>query len=78
TLTKKEFWQLVQQSYGSELGLNNEEMENLTMPPEDTAPPRTPGRAAAEDSTERTPKTGSFTRDVVSQTETDSLNLLQM
>ncbi|XP_071995042.1 protein Aster-C isoform X2 [Engystomops pustulosus] len=78
TLTKKEFWQLVQQSYGSELGLNNEEMENLTMPPEDTAPPRTPGRAAAEDSTERTPKAGSFTRDVVSQTETDSLNLLQM
>ncbi|XP_054830413.1 protein Aster-C [Eublepharis macularius] len=28
-LTKQEFWQLVQQSYGSELGLNTEEMENF-------------------------------------------------
>ncbi|XP_056415918.1 protein Aster-C isoform X2 [Hyla sarda] len=81
TLTNKEFWQLVQQSYGSELGLNNEEMENLTMPPEDAAPPRTAGKTATEDSNEKlekTPRGGSFTKDVVSQTETDSLNLLQM
>ncbi|XP_039183245.1 protein Aster-C isoform X2 [Crotalus tigris] len=28
-LTKQEFWQLVHQSYGSELGLNIEEMENI-------------------------------------------------
>ncbi|XP_069801484.1 protein Aster-C isoform X2 [Dendropsophus ebraccatus] len=81
TLTKKEFWQLVQQNYGSELGLNNEEMETLSMPPEDAAPLRTPGKAAADDSiekVEKTPRGGSVTRDGVSQTETDSLNLLQM
>lgn len=81
SLTKKEFWQLVQQSYGTELGLNNEEMETLALPPDDFAPARTPGKAAAEDCTEKfekTPKGGSLTRDVVSQTETDSLNLLQM
>ncbi|KAM3935575.1 protein Aster-C [Leptodactylus fuscus] len=81
-LTKKEFWQLVQQSYGTELGLNNEEMDYVAMPPEDIAPPRTPPvKPAAEDSAEKlsqTPKGGSVTRDVVSQTETDSLNLLQM
>ncbi|XP_063160795.1 protein Aster-C [Candoia aspera] len=28
-LTKEEFWQLVHQSYGSELGLNTEEMESI-------------------------------------------------
>uniref|UniRef100_A0A8D0G3Y9 GRAM domain containing 1C n=1 Tax=Sphenodon punctatus TaxID=8508 RepID=A0A8D0G3Y9_SPHPU len=28
-LTRQEFWQLVQQSYGSELGLNSEEMESF-------------------------------------------------
>ncbi|XP_066455431.1 protein Aster-C isoform X2 [Eleutherodactylus coqui] len=81
SLTKREFWQLLQQSYGTELGLNNEEMENLTMPPEDAAPPRTSGKPATEDCTEKfekTPKGGYLTRDVVSQTETDSLNLLQM
>ncbi|XP_044140092.1 protein Aster-C isoform X1 [Bufo gargarizans] len=81
SLSRKEFWQLVQQSYGTELGLNNEEMDTLTLPPEDAAPPRTPGKPAAEDSSEKlekTPKGGSLTRDVVSQTETDSLNLLQM
>ncbi|XP_069058772.1 protein Aster-C isoform X2 [Pleurodeles waltl] len=39
TLTKREFWQLVQQSYGTELGLNNEEMENLSQSAEDKGPP---------------------------------------
>ncbi|XP_073433157.1 protein Aster-C isoform X2 [Dendrobates tinctorius] len=80
-LTKKEFWQLVQQSYGTELGLNNEEMDYLTVPPEDTAPARTPMKPATEDfgeKIEKTSKSGSLTRDVISQTETDSLNLLQM
>ncbi|CAN2387744.1 GRAM domain containing 1C [Pristimantis euphronides] len=81
SLTGKEFLQLVHQSYGTELGLNNEEMENLAMPPEDIVPPRTSGKPAAEDSSEKfekTSKRGSLTRDDVSQTETDSLNLLQM
>ncbi|XP_077149806.1 protein Aster-C isoform X2 [Ranitomeya variabilis] len=80
-LTKKEFWQLVQQSYGTDLGLNNEEMDYLTVPPEDNAPARAPAKPAAEDfgeKIEKTSKSGSLTRDVISQTETDSLNLLQM
>nr|XP_060626756.1 protein Aster-C isoform X1 [Anolis sagrei ordinatus] len=34
-LTKQEFWQLVQQSYGSELGLNTEEMENIYLASEE-------------------------------------------
>ncbi|XP_075053512.1 protein Aster-C isoform X2 [Mixophyes fleayi] len=78
TLSKKEFWQLVQQSYGTELGLNNEEMESLAMPPEDIVPARTPGKMGCEELGEKTPRGSSLTRDVVSQTETDSLNLLQM
>ncbi|XP_070606048.1 protein Aster-C isoform X2 [Erythrolamprus reginae] len=34
-LTKREFWQLVHQSYGSELGLNIEEMESIYSSSED-------------------------------------------
>ncbi|XP_072254526.1 protein Aster-C isoform X1 [Pyxicephalus adspersus] len=81
SLTKKEFWQLVQQSYGTELGLNNEEMDSLAMPSEDIGAARIPSRAASEDLGEKGDKTprGSFQmRDGVSQTETDSMNILQM
>uniref|UniRef100_A0A8C5PEV8 GRAM domain containing 1C n=1 Tax=Leptobrachium leishanense TaxID=445787 RepID=A0A8C5PEV8_9ANUR len=39
SLTKKEFWHLVQQSYGTELGLNNEEMESISLPSEDNVQP---------------------------------------
>ncbi|XP_063812864.1 protein Aster-C isoform X2 [Pseudophryne corroboree] len=78
SLSKKEFWQLVQQSYGTELGLNNEEMESLAMPPEDVVPARAPSKSGSEELGEKTPRGSSITRDVISQTETDSLNLLQM
>ncbi|XP_048673865.2 protein Aster-C isoform X3 [Caretta caretta] len=39
-LTKQEFWQLVQQSYGSELGLNSEEMESFYSSSEDNGQSR--------------------------------------
>nr|XP_056714143.1 protein Aster-C [Euleptes europaea] len=35
-LTKQEFWHLVQESYGSELGMNTEEMENVNSSSEET------------------------------------------
>ncbi|XP_018428355.1 PREDICTED: GRAM domain-containing protein 1C [Nanorana parkeri] len=81
SLTKKEFWQLVQQSYGTELGLNNEEMDSLAVSAEDITVARIPGKAASEDLGEKGEKTSrgsSQMRDGVSQTETDSLNILQM
>ncbi|KAM4701262.1 protein Aster-C isoform 2-T3 [Discoglossus pictus] len=85
TLTKREFWQLVQQSYGTELGLNNEEMDNITLTTEDIGQPRAViGRTGCEESAERPErvlKVNSTPRDGVSQTsETDgaSMSLLQM
>uniref|UniRef100_A0A8C5MTU6 GRAM domain containing 1C n=1 Tax=Leptobrachium leishanense TaxID=445787 RepID=A0A8C5MTU6_9ANUR len=85
SLTKKEFWHLVQQSYGTELGLNNEEMESISLPSEDNVQPqpRVAGRSTYEDAVEkidRTSRGGSLTRDGVSQTEADgpSINFLQM
>ncbi|NXF40337.1 GRM1C protein, partial [Nyctibius bracteatus] len=39
-LTKQEFWQLVHQSYGSELGLNSEEMESFHSSSEDNGQSR--------------------------------------
>ncbi|KAM5179950.1 protein Aster-C isoform 2-T2 [Mantella aurantiaca] len=81
SLTKKEFWQLVQQSYGTELGLNNEEMDSLAMPAEDTGPARVLVKSASEDLGEKGEKTSrgaAQMKDGVSQTETDSLNILQM
>ncbi|PNJ63994.1 GRAMD1C isoform 9 [Pongo abelii] len=38
SLTRQEFWQLLQQNYGTELGLNAEEMENLSLSIEDVQP----------------------------------------
>uniref|UniRef100_A0A8D2B7V1 GRAM domain containing 1C n=1 Tax=Sciurus vulgaris TaxID=55149 RepID=A0A8D2B7V1_SCIVU len=40
SLTRQEFWQLLQQNYGTELGLNAEEMENLSLSIEDNVHPR--------------------------------------
>uniref|UniRef100_G1Q6R0 GRAM domain-containing protein n=1 Tax=Myotis lucifugus TaxID=59463 RepID=G1Q6R0_MYOLU len=40
SLTRQEFWQLLQQNYGAELGLNAEEMENLSVSIEDNVQPR--------------------------------------
>nr|XP_015197250.1 PREDICTED: GRAM domain-containing protein 1C isoform X1 [Lepisosteus oculatus]XP_015197251.1 PREDICTED: GRAM domain-containing protein 1C isoform X1 [Lepisosteus oculatus] len=36
-LTKQEFWQMVRQHYGSDLGLNNEEMESLQVSTDSTS-----------------------------------------
>ncbi|XP_053561807.1 protein Aster-C [Bombina bombina] len=84
TLTKREFWQLVQQSYGTELGLNNEEMENLTLTTDDTGQPRNAGKMVHEDIAEKTEKMfkrNSLPRDGISQTteiDSPSMNLLQI
>ncbi|XP_076974450.1 protein Aster-C isoform X3 [Tamandua tetradactyla] len=78
SLTKQEFWQLIQQNYGTELGLNAEEMENLSLSIEDTVQPRSPGRSSLDDSGERDEKLSksiSFTRESTSQvSETESFN----
>uniref|UniRef100_F7DKB7 GRAM domain containing 1C n=1 Tax=Ornithorhynchus anatinus TaxID=9258 RepID=F7DKB7_ORNAN len=55
-LTKQEFWQLVQQSYGTELGLNAEEMDNLSLASEESWQTRTPGRSSFDESREREEK----------------------
>ncbi|XP_071070913.1 protein Aster-C isoform X2 [Dasypus novemcinctus] len=78
SLTKQEFWQLIQQNYGTELGLNAEEMENLSLSIEDNMHPRSPGRSSLDDSGERDEKLSksiSFTRESTSQvSETESFN----
>ncbi|XP_036600774.1 protein Aster-C isoform X1 [Trichosurus vulpecula] len=78
SLTKQEFWQLVQQSYGTELGLNAEEMENLSLSLEDNEQLRSPGRSSLDESGERDEKVSrsiSFSREPVSRVpETESLN----
>lgn len=56
SLTRQEFWQLLQQNYGTELGLNAEEMENLSLSIEENVQPRSPGRSSVEDSGERDEK----------------------
>lgn len=71
TLTKKEFWQLVQQSYGTDLGLNNEEMEHMSVPVEDNGQTRLLGRAVSEDCGEK-PEKMPWGASVSQGTETDS------
>lgn len=78
SLTRQEFWQLLQQNYGTELGLNAEEMENLSLSMEDNVQPRSPGRSNLDDSGERDEKLSksiSFTCESVSQiSETESFD----
>ncbi|XP_074157326.1 protein Aster-C isoform X1 [Sminthopsis crassicaudata] len=78
SLTKQEFWQLVQQSYGTELGLNAEEMENLSLSLEDNEHPRSPGRSSLEEFGERDEKLSrsiSFTHEPICRVpETESFN----
>ncbi|XP_056649469.1 protein Aster-C isoform X3 [Monodelphis domestica] len=78
SLTKQEFWQLVQQSYGTELGLNAKEMENMSLTLEDNEQPRSPGRSSLDESRERDEKLSrsiSFTREPISKVpETESFN----
>ncbi|XP_064351238.1 protein Aster-C isoform X2 [Camelus dromedarius] len=78
SLTRQEFWQLLQQNYGTELGLNAEEMENLSLSIEDNVQPRSPGRSSLDDCGERDEKLSksiSFTRESISRvSETESID----
>ncbi|XP_077900329.1 protein Aster-C isoform X4 [Ictidomys tridecemlineatus] len=78
SLTRQEFWQLLQQNYGTELGLNAEEMENLSLSIEDNEQPSSPRRSGVDDSGERDEKLSksiSFTRESIHQvSETESLD----
>nr|XP_045758846.1 protein Aster-C isoform X2 [Mirounga angustirostris] len=78
SLTRQEFWQLLQQNYGSELGLNAEEMENLSLSIEDNVQPRSPGRSSLDDCGERDEKFSksiSFTRESVNRvSEAESID----
>ncbi|XP_029434059.1 protein Aster-C isoform X2 [Rhinatrema bivittatum] len=56
SLTNREFWQLVQQSYGTELGLNTEEMENLSSAAEDGGQPRALVGNVSEEPRDKTDK----------------------
>ncbi|XP_013818092.2 PREDICTED: GRAM domain-containing protein 1C isoform X1 [Capra hircus] len=77
SLTRQEFWQLLQENYGTELGLNAEEMENLSLSTEDTVQPRSPGRSSLDDCGERDEKLSksiSFTRESISRvSESESI-----
>ncbi|XP_032204192.1 protein Aster-C isoform X2 [Mustela erminea] len=77
-LTRQEFWQLLQQNYGNELGLNAEEMENLSLSIEDNAQQRSPGRSSLDDCGERDEKFSksiSFTRESVNRvSEAESID----
>ncbi|KAB0374169.1 hypothetical protein FD755_014425, partial [Muntiacus reevesi] len=69
SLTRQEFWQLLQENYGTEVDLNAEEMENLSLLIEDTVQPRSPGRSSLDDCGERDEKLSksiSFTRESIS------------
>ncbi|ERE74858.1 GRAM domain-containing protein 1C-like protein [Cricetulus griseus] len=78
SLTRQEFWQLLQQNYGTELGLNAEEMENLSLSIEENVQPRSPERNSVDDSGERDEKFSkaiSFTQESISRvSETESLD----
>uniref|UniRef100_A0A8C0HTL8 GRAM domain containing 1C n=1 Tax=Balaenoptera musculus TaxID=9771 RepID=A0A8C0HTL8_BALMU len=78
SLTRQEFWQLLQQNYGTELGLNAEEMENLSLSTEDNVQPRSPRRSSLDGCGERDEKLSkpiSFTRESISRvSETESID----
>ncbi|CAI5773020.1 VASt domain-containing protein [Podarcis lilfordi] len=74
-LTKQEFWQLVQQSYGSELGLNTEEMENIYSSSEENGQSRS--SLCDESGDKESPKAVGVIREPIAQileVETESLN----
>ncbi|XP_053774341.1 protein Aster-C isoform X4 [Desmodus rotundus] len=77
-LTRQEFWQLLQQNYGTELGLNAEEMESLSLSIEENVQPRSPERSSLDDCGERDEKLSksvSFTRESVKRvSETESID----
>ncbi|XP_064918961.1 protein Aster-C isoform X2 [Columba livia] len=73
-LTKQEFWQLVHQSYGSELGLNSEEMESFHSSSEDNGQPRSTICDDSGERDEKLPKMIGLVREPTLQTEGESLN----
>ncbi|XP_033288023.1 protein Aster-C isoform X1 [Orcinus orca] len=79
SLTRQEVWQLLQQNYGTELGLNAEEMENLSLSIEDNVQPRSPRRSSLDGCGERDEKLSkpiSFTRESISRvSETESIDV---
>ncbi|KAM5276543.1 protein Aster-C isoform 4-T4 [Hipposideros larvatus] len=81
SLTRPEFWQLLQQNYGTELGLNAEEMENLSLSIEDNIQARSTERSSLDDCGEREEKLSKSTSFIcesingVSETESNDGNL---
>uniref|UniRef100_A0A669QS61 GRAM domain containing 1C n=1 Tax=Phasianus colchicus TaxID=9054 RepID=A0A669QS61_PHACC len=73
-LTKQEFWQLVHQSYGSELGLNTEEMESFHSSSEDNGQCRSSICDEPGERDDKLPKTAGLVRESTLQTEGESLN----
>ncbi|KFP85254.1 GRAM domain-containing protein 1C, partial [Apaloderma vittatum] len=71
-LTKQEFWQLVHQSYGSELGLNSEEMESFHSSSEDNGQTRSSICGDPGEGDEKLPKTISLVREPALQMEGES------
>ncbi|KAK2508252.1 hypothetical protein MC885_018862, partial [Smutsia gigantea] len=78
SLTRQEFWQLLQENYGTELGLSAEEMDNLSLSTEESSQPRSPGKNCLDDCGERDEKLSksvSFTRETISRiSETEPVN----
>ncbi|KAH0625029.1 hypothetical protein JD844_033047 [Phrynosoma platyrhinos] len=64
-LTKQEFWQLVQQSYGSELGLNTQEMENICSSSEENGQLRS--SLCDESGEKETPKADGVIQEPIAQ-----------
>ncbi|PKU37992.1 gram domain-containing protein 1c [Limosa lapponica baueri] len=73
-LTKQEFWQLVHQSYGSELGLNSEEMESFHSSSEDNGQSRSSICDDSGERDEKLPKMIGLVREPTLQTEGELLN----
>ncbi|KFQ25117.1 GRAM domain-containing protein 1C, partial [Mesitornis unicolor] len=73
-LTKQEFWQLVHQSYGSELGLNSEEMESFHSSSEDNGQSRSSICDDSGERDEKLPKMIGLVREPTLQMEGESLN----
>ncbi|KAF4801756.1 GRAM domain containing 1C [Turdus rufiventris] len=73
-LTKQEFWQLVHQSYGSELGLNSEEMESFHSSSEDNGQSRSSICDDSGERDEKLPKIIGLVHEPMLQTEGECLN----
>ncbi|XP_025938346.1 GRAM domain-containing protein 1C isoform X2 [Apteryx rowi] len=73
-LTRQEFWHLVHQSYGSELGLNTEEMESFHSSSEDNGQSRSSVCDDSGEKDEKLPKMTGSAQEPPLQTDRESLN----